>query len=41
MVRRQVRNALVDDIERGELLRPVRLREPVRSAGDRTPLIRE
>jgi hypothetical protein len=37
----QVRGALADDIERGEPLQPVRLRERTKEAKDRTPLSRE
>ena len=37
----QVRSALADDIERGEPLQPVRLRERSKGARDRTPLTRE
>jgi hypothetical protein len=37
----QVRHALADDIERGEPLQPVRLRERAKEAKDRTPLSRE
>jgi putative DNA primase/helicase len=37
----QVRSALADDIERGEPLQPVRLRERTKEAKDRTPLSRE
>jgi len=37
----QVRSALADDIERGEPLQPVRLREHSKGAKDRTPLTRE
>jgi hypothetical protein len=36
-----VRGALADDIERGEPLQPVRLRERTKEAKDRTPLSRE
>jgi putative DNA primase/helicase len=37
----QVRTALAHDIERGEPLQPVRLRERAQEAKDRTPLSRE
>jgi putative DNA primase/helicase len=37
----QVRSALADDIERGEPLQPVRLREPAKKAKDHAPLSRE
>jgi hypothetical protein len=37
----QVRRALVDDIERGEALQPVRLRERTTEVKDLTPLSRE
>jgi hypothetical protein len=37
----QVRSALADDIERGEPLQPVRLRERAQEAKDLTPLSRE
>jgi hypothetical protein len=37
----QVRSALAEDIERGEPLQPVRLREPTKEAKDHTPLNRE
>jgi hypothetical protein len=37
----QVRSALADDIERGEPLQPVRLRERAKEAKNRRPLSRE
>jgi hypothetical protein len=37
----QVRRALADDIERGEALQPVRLRERTKEAKDRRPFSRE
>jgi hypothetical protein len=37
----QVRRALADDIERGEALQPVRLRERTTEVKDLTPLSRE
>jgi hypothetical protein len=37
----QVRRALADDIERGEALQPVRLRERTKGAKDRRPFSRE
>jgi hypothetical protein len=36
----QVRSALADDIERGEALQPVRLRERAKEAKQTTPLSR-